>query len=57
MKKIKPVINTQYEWLISYISEPIRKNVSGLKDKIVSALKNKILNALEEKMVNEDKYT
>ena len=52
MKKIRSVINTQYEWLISYIPEPIRKSVSGLKDKIVSALKDKILNALEEKMVS-----
>ena len=25
MKKIKPIINTWYDWLINYIPEPIRK--------------------------------
>ena len=48
MKKIKPVKNTWYQWLICYILEPIRKSVHGLKDKIVSALKNEILNALKK---------
>ena len=48
MKKIKPVKNTWHQWLISYILEPIRKSVHGLKDQIVSALKNEILNALKK---------
>ena len=52
MKKIKPVKNTWYQWLISYILEPIRKSVHGLKDKIVSPLKSEISNALEEKIVS-----
>ena len=52
MKKIRPVKNTWYEQLISYIPEPIRKSVDDLKDKIVNALKDKILNALEEKSVS-----
>ena len=35
MKKIKPVKNTWYDWLINYIPEPIRKNEGGFKNKIV----------------------
>ena len=30
MKKIRPI---KINWLINYISDPIRKNVSGFKDK------------------------
>ena len=55
MKKIRPFKNIWYEWLISYIHEPIRKSVGGLKDKIVSALKDKVLNALAEKTVSNFK--
>ena len=36
IKKIRPVKNTWYDWLINYIPEPIRKNVGGLKDKVIS---------------------
>ena len=36
MKKIRPVKNTWYDWLINYISEPIIKIVVGFRDKIVS---------------------
>ena len=36
MKKIRPIKNTWYDWLINYIPEPIRKSVCGFKDKIVS---------------------
>ena len=36
MKKIRPLKNTWYNWLINYIPEPIRKGVGGFKDKIVS---------------------
>ena len=35
MKKIIPVKKIWYDWLIKYISEPIRKIVGGFKDKIV----------------------
>ena len=31
MKKIRPTENTWYDWLISYIPEPIRKSVSAFK--------------------------
>ena len=34
MKKIRPIKNTQSDWIINYIPEPIRKSVGGLKDKI-----------------------
>ena len=36
MKKIGPVKNTWYDWLINYVPEPIKKSVAGFKDKIVS---------------------
>ena len=39
MKKIRPVKNTWYDWLINYIPEPKRKSVGGFKDKIVSLFK------------------
>ena len=39
MKKIRPVKNTWYDWLINYITEPMRKSVGGFKDKIVSLFK------------------
>ena len=39
MKKIRLVKNTCYDWLINYISEPIRKSVGGFKDKIVNLFK------------------
>ena len=39
MKKIRPIKNTWYDWLINYIPEPIRKSVAGFKDKIVSLFK------------------
>ena len=35
MKKIRPIKNAWYDWLINYISEPKRKSVSGFKDRIV----------------------
>ena len=34
MKKIRPIKNTQSDWIINYIPEPIRKSVGGFKDKI-----------------------
>ena len=39
MKKIRPIKNTWYDWLINYISEPKRKSVRGFKGKIVSLFK------------------
>ena len=36
VKKIRPVKNIWYDWLINYIPEPIRKSVGGFKDKVVS---------------------
>ena len=39
MKKIRPIKNTWYDWLINYIPEPIRKSAGGFKDKIVSLFK------------------
>ena len=37
--KIRPIINTWYDWLVNYIPKPIRKSVDGFKDKIVSLFK------------------
>ena len=39
MKKIRPIKNTWYDWLINYIPEPIRKSVGGFKDKFITLLK------------------
>ena len=35
MKKLRPIKNTWYDWLINYIPKPIRKSVSVLKDKFI----------------------
>ena len=35
MKKIRPIKNTCYDWLINYIPKPMRKSVSVLKDKFI----------------------
>ena len=40
MKKLRPIKNTWYDWLINYIPEPIRKSVSAFEDKIVSLCKS-----------------
>ena len=34
MKKIRPIKNTWYDWLIYYIPKPMRKSAGGFKDKI-----------------------
>ena len=39
MKKIRPIKNTWYDWLINYIPKPIKKSVGGSKDRIVSVFK------------------
>ena len=36
MKKIRPIKNTWYDWLIDYILEPITNIVGDFEDKIVS---------------------
>ena len=42
MKKIRPIKNTWYDWLINYIPELIAKIVGGFKDKIVSLFNTNI---------------
>ena len=39
MKKIRPIKNTCFDWLIDYIPEPITESLSGFKDEIVSLFK------------------
>ena len=39
IKKIRKIKNIWYDWSINYIPDPIRKSVSGLKDKIISLFK------------------
>ena len=36
IKKVRPIKDTWYDWLINYIPEPIRKRVGGFKDKFIS---------------------
>ena len=45
MKKKRPIKNTWYDWLISYVPNPIRKTVGGFKGNVVSLFKT---NTLEE---------
>ena len=35
MKKIRPIKNTWYDWLVNDAFEPIRKRLVSFKDKIV----------------------
>ena len=39
MKKIRPVKNTWYDWLVNYIPEPVRKSAGDFKDKVISLFK------------------
>ena len=39
MKKIRPIKNTQCDWLINFIHEPKTKAVSCFKDKVISLFK------------------
>ena len=57
MKKLRPIKNTWYDWLINYIPEPIRKSVSAFEDKIVSLLSQLLLNKLSliKLFIGEDK--
>ena len=32
MKKIRPIKNTWYDWLVNYIPNPIKKSVGGFKN-------------------------
>ena len=42
IKKIRPIKNTWYDWLINHIPEATRKSVGGFKDKIVILFKANI---------------
>ena len=44
MKKIRPIKNSWYNWLFSYIPEPVRTSVGGFKDKVISLLRQIHLN-------------
>ena len=46
MKKVRPIKNTGCDWLISYIPEPIRKSVSGFKDKFLNLFKTSMPNQI-----------
>ena len=35
LKKIRPIKNTWYDWLINYVPEPIRRSVGGFKNKLL----------------------
>ena len=50
MKKIRPIKNTWYDWLINYILELMTKNVDGFKDKIVSLFNTQIVYGREKKL-------
>ena len=39
MNKKRQIKNTCYNWLNNFIPEPVRKNVSGFKDKVLSIFK------------------
>ena len=39
MKKISPIQNNWYDWLLNYIPDCARKSVSGFKDKVVRLFK------------------
>ena len=41
-KKIRPIKNTWYDWLINYIPKPIRTRASVLKDNFISLFKTNI---------------
>ena len=36
MKKIRSIKNTWYNWLVNYVTDPIRKSVASFKNKAVS---------------------
>ena len=68
MKKIRPIKNTCYDWLINYIPDTIRKSAGAFKDKIVSLFKintpkqavyerRKILNKSKIKKQSEENIT
>ena len=48
MKKKKHIESTWYEWVINFISESIRKNVGGFKDKVVCLFKTNTLENYSE---------
>ena len=44
MKKIRPIKNASYDWLVNYIPEPIRISAGGSKEKGISLLNRNNLN-------------
>ena len=59
MKKIRPINNTLFDWLINYIPEPTRKSEGNSKDKIASLFKTntRTYSVWERKETNKTKYT
>ena len=53
MKKLRPIKNTWYDWLINYVPKPIRKSVSVLKDKFIIFLTQIHLSKL---LMGEDRH-
>ena len=51
MKKISPIKQTSFDWLISHIPKPIGKSESGFKYKILSIFSLTQLNNLKLKRV------
>ena len=49
IKKIRPIKNTWYDWLINYISEPIRKSIGGFKYKVFSLFDTNTPNSVGER--------
>ena len=41
IKKIRPIKNTRYDWLINYIPEPLDKIVGSFKDKSLKSFLHK----------------
>ena len=39
MRKISPIKNTWYDWLINYLPELIRTSVVGFKDNVINLFK------------------
>ena len=39
MKKIRPIKNTWYDWLINYIPEPTRKCVDSFEERVACLFK------------------
>ena len=51
-KKIRPIKNSWYDWLINYIPDSFRKSIGDFKDKIICIFK---LNAPKQTMYGREK--